>query len=50
MVRGTVEEALNANLDAEANRLYGAGRYERSEERQDTRTGSSERSFHTKAG
>jgi putative transposase len=26
MVRGTVEEALNAMLDAEADRLCGAGR------------------------
>ncbi len=31
MVRGTVEETLNALLDAEADRLCGAGRYERSE-------------------
>ena len=30
MVRGTVEEALNAMLDAEADRLCGAARYERS--------------------
>ena len=30
MVRGTVEEALNAMLDAEAGRLCGADRYERS--------------------
>jgi hypothetical protein len=29
MVRGTVEEALNAMLDAEADQLCGAGRYER---------------------
>ena len=36
MVRGTVEEALNAMLDAEADRLCGAGRYERSEARKDT--------------
>src|SRR5215475_14482715 len=43
MVRGTVEETLNALLDAEANRLCGAGRYERSEARQDTRAGSYER-------
>jgi hypothetical protein len=28
MVRGTVEEALNAMLDAEADQLCGAGRYE----------------------
>ncbi len=50
MVRGTVEEALNAMLDAEADRLCGAGRYERSDGRQDTRAGSYERSLHTKAG
>ena len=37
---GTVEEALNAMLDAEADRLCRAGRYERSEGRQDTRVGS----------
>jgi putative transposase len=30
MVRGTVEETLNSMLDAEADRLCGAGRYERS--------------------
>ena len=36
MVRGAVEEALNAMLDAEADRLCGAGRYERSEGRTDT--------------
>lgn len=50
MVRGTVEEALNALLDAEADRLCGAGRYERTKGRQDTRAGSYERSLHTKAG
>ena len=37
MVRGTVEETLNAMLDAEADRLCGAGRSERNEARQDTR-------------
>ena len=37
IVRGTVEETLNAMLDAEADQLCGAGRYERSEARQDTR-------------
>ena len=36
MVRGTVEETLNAMLDAEADQLCGAGRYERSQARQDT--------------
>lgn len=50
MVRGTVEEALNAMLDAEADRLCGAGRYERKEGRKDTRAGSYERSLDTKAG
>ena len=39
IVRGTVEETLNAMLDAEADRLCGAGRYERNEARQDTRAG-----------
>ena len=50
MVRGTVEEALNAMLDAEADQLCGAGRYERTEGRRDTRAGSYERSLDTKAG
>jgi putative transposase len=50
MVRGTVEETLNALLDAEADQLCGAGRYERSEARQDTRAGSYERTLQTKAG
>jgi hypothetical protein len=31
MVHGTVEETLNAMLDAEADQLCGAGRYERSQ-------------------
>ena len=43
MVRGTVEETLNAMLDAEADQLCGAGRYERSQARQDTRAGSYDR-------
>src|ERR1700692_1565370 len=42
MVRGTVEETLNTLLDAEADRLCGAGRYERTQGRQDTRAGSYE--------
>ena len=50
MVRGTVEETLNALLDAEADRLCGAARYERSEDRRDTRAGGYDRSLHTKAG
>src|SRR3954454_23198631 len=50
MVRGTVEETLNAMLDAEADQLCGAGRYERSPARQDTRAGSYERTLQTSAG
>ena len=50
MVRGTVEETLNAMLDAEADQLCGAGRYERSEARQDRRAGSYERTLQTRAG
>ena len=50
MVRGTVEDALNAMLDAEADRLCGAARYERTEERTDRRAGAYERALHTKAG
>src|SRR3954452_7380452 len=50
MVRGTVEEALNAMLDAEADPLCGAGRYERSEGRKDTRAGHYERALETRAG
>src|SRR5215831_15614261 len=50
VVRGTVEETLNALLDAEADRLCNAQRYERSEARQDSRGGSYERTLHTKAG
>jgi len=50
IVRGTVEETLNALLDAEADRLCGAGRYERTDSRRDTRAGSYDRKLHTKAG
>ena len=50
MVRGTVEETLNAMLDAEADELCGAGRYERSADRVDTRAGSYDRTLHTSAG
>lgn len=39
LVRGTVEETLNKLLDQEAGRIANAGRYERSEQRQDTRAG-----------
>ncbi len=50
IVRGTVEDTLNALLDAEADRLCNAGRYERTEARQDTRAGSYQRKLHTRAG
>jgi transposase-like protein len=50
LVRGTVEETLNAMLDAEADALCKAQRYERSPERTDYRAGSYDRRFHTKAG
>jgi putative transposase len=50
MVVRTVEETLNALLDAEADRLCGARRYERSPDRVDTRAGHYERQLHTKAG
>lgn len=50
LVRGTVEETLNSMLDAEADQLCNASRYERSEARRDTRAGYYERGLHTKAG
>src|SRR5689334_20227140 len=50
VVRGTVEETLNALLDAEADRLCNAQRYERSAARRDTRAGHYERGLQTKAG
>jgi putative transposase len=50
IVRGTVEETLNAMLDAEADRLCNAGRYERSEARRDFRSGKYDRKLETKAG
>lgn len=50
MVRGTVEATLNAMLDAEAEALCGASRYQRSADRTDYRTGYYPRRLHTKAG
>jgi transposase-like protein len=46
----TVEQTLNGLLEAEADRLCGAERYERSPNRLDTRAGSYERKLQTKAG
>jgi putative transposase len=50
VVRGTVEQTLNALLDAEADRLCQATRYERSDKRKDTRAGHYNRKLDTKAG
>jgi transposase-like protein len=50
MVRGTVEETLNALLDTEADEMCRAQRYERSPDRIDTRAGYYTRKLHTKAG
>ena len=50
LVRGSVEETLNALLDAEADRLCNAGRYERTEARRDTRAGTYQRKLQTRAG
>lgn len=50
LVVGTVEQTLNGLLAAEADRLCGAERYERSDKRVDTRAGSYQRKLHTKAG
>jgi transposase-like protein len=50
VVRSTVEETLNALLDAGADHLCGARKYERTEGRKDTRAGSYDRHLQTKAG
>jgi transposase-like protein len=50
VVRDTVEATLNALLDAEADELCGAQRYQRSPDRLDTRAGHYARKLHTKAG
>jgi transposase-like protein len=50
LVRGTVEETLNSLLDAEADQLCGAKRYERKKERECYRSGSYQRNFQTTAG
>src|SRR4051794_16479996 len=50
LVRASVEQTLNQLLDAEADDLCGAKRYEHSAERLDTRMGHRTRSLHTKAG
>ena len=50
VVVSTVEQTLNAMLDAEAELLCKAGRYEHTEERVTTRAGHYDRQYHTKAG
>jgi transposase-like protein len=50
VVRDTVEDTINKLLDAEADRLCNAQRYEHSDSRADTRAGSYRRKLHTKAG
>mgnify|MGYP003471718604 FL=1 len=50
VVRRSVEDTLNGLLEAEADQLCGAERYERSPDRVDTRAGSYERKLQTKAG
>jgi transposase-like protein len=50
LVRGSVEETLNGLLNAEADELCGARRYERTPERLDTRAGHYKRKLFTKTG
>lgn len=50
LVKNSVEETLNAMLDAEANKLVNAERYARDEQRQGYRAGHYDRSFTTTAG
>ncbi len=50
VVRATVEETSNALLDAEAHRLCGVRKYQRTEGRKDTRAGSYDRKLATRAG
>ena len=50
LVRSTVEETLNAMLDAEADQLCNAQRYEHTEARTDQRAGHYKRKLHTQAG
>jgi len=50
MVRSTVEETLNGMLDAEADQLCNARRYEHTEDRAGRRAGHYTRKLHTKAG
>lgn len=50
LVRGSVEETLNELLEAEAEKLTQAARYERNEQRQGYRSGHYSRSLTTTSG
>jgi transposase-like protein len=50
LVRTSLEETLNKMLDAEADQLTNAARYERNAERKDIRAGHYQRKLTTKAG
>lgn len=50
LVRGSVQETLNTLLEAEADKLCNASRYERTEARKDTRAGHYERGLQTSSG
>ena len=50
LVRGSVEETLNELLEAEANKLTQAARYERNEQRQGYRSGHYNRNLTTTSG
>ena len=50
LVRQSVQEVLNSLLDAEADQLTNARKYERTEQRQDTRAGHYTRRLLTGAG
>ena len=50
VVRSSVEDTLNGLLDAEADQLCQAKKYERTDARRDTRAGSYQRNLQTKAG
>jgi transposase-like protein len=50
LVRGSVEETINQLLDAEADRITQANRYERSPDRADTRAGHYKRKLLTSSG
>jgi len=49
-MRGTIEEMMNKLLDAEADALCQAERYQRSADRVTTRSGSYQRKLHTTVG